>query len=74
MVCPVQTSGMSLSPTELADRAGISVPYASQVLRGKRVPTYGMALQIYDKTGLQFGILAGLTPEEIEPLRRKVAA
>ena len=65
---------MSLSPTELSQRADISVPYASQLLRGKRSPSIGIALQIYDKTGLQFGFLVGLTPDEIEPLRRKVAA
>lgn len=65
---------MSLSPTELAGKSGISVPYASQVLRGKRIPSLTIALQIYDKTGLQFGFLRGLTTDEIEPLRRKVAA
>lgn len=65
---------MHLSPTELAEKAGISVPYASQLLRGKRTPTLGFALQIYERTGLQFGVLTGLTAEEIEPLRRKAVA
>jgi transcriptional regulator with XRE-family HTH domain len=64
-----------LSPTELADRAGISVPYASQLLSGtKTTPSLKLALQVYDRTGLQFGFLEGLTPEEIEPLRRQLAA
>lgn len=68
-------SNMEISPTELADRAGISVPYASQLLSGRRKTlSLEMAVKIYDATGLQFGLLAGMTPEEIEPLRRKVAA
>lgn len=65
---------MSYSPTELAQRTDISVPYASQLLRGKRNPSLTVALHIYDRTGLQFGFLTGLTADEIEPLRRKVPA
>lgn len=66
---------MAISPTELAKRAGISVPYASQLLTGARdKPSLKLALQVYDRTGLQFGFLEGLTPEEIEPLRRQQAA
>jgi len=64
-----------MTPTELSERAGISVPYASQLLSGAREGcSLATALKIYDATGLQFGILIGLTPEEIEPLRRKAAA
>lgn len=69
---------MMFSPKELADRAGISVPYASQLLSDdmlrRREPSLRMALKIYETTGLQLGFLTGLTPEEIEPLQRKIAA
>lgn len=40
----------------------------------RREPSLQLALKIYDRTGLQLGFLTGLKPEEIEPLRRKVAA
>ncbi len=73
----MQTSAMTLSPTELAERAKISVPYASQLLSGdpaqRREPSLGMALRIYEATGLQFGILKGLTTKQIEPLRKAAA-
>lgn len=59
-----------MTPTELSGAAGISVSYASMILSGDRKPPLRMALSIYDKTGLRFGFLAGLKPEEIEPLRR----
>ena len=66
-----------MSPTDLAAKAGISVPYASQLLSGdftkRRQPSLQMALRIYDATGLQLGALSGLSPEEIET-SRKVAA
>jgi transcriptional regulator with XRE-family HTH domain len=63
-----------MTPTELSRAADISVPYASQVLNGKRAPSLEVAVRIYDATGKQFGLLIGLKAEEIEPLRRKVAA
>jgi transcriptional regulator with XRE-family HTH domain len=63
-----------LSPTELAKLAGISVPYASQLLTGARAkPSLELALQIYDRTGYQFGILDGLAPDEVEILRKAAA-
>lgn len=60
-----------MTPTELADAAGISVPYASQVLSGERGASLNMAFKIYDATGLQFGILKGLPKETVEQLRPK---
>jgi transcriptional regulator with XRE-family HTH domain len=60
---------------ELAERAGISEPYACQLLNGERTgPSLKLALQIYDRTGLQFGILKDLPAETIEHLRPKAAA
>jgi transcriptional regulator with XRE-family HTH domain len=60
-----------MTPTELAQAAGISVPYASQVLSGERGASLPMAFKIYDATGLQFGILKGLQKETVEQLRPK---
>lgn len=58
-----------MTPTELSDAAGISVSYASMILSGDRKPPLGRALSIYDKTGLLFGDLKGLTPDEIRRVR-----
>jgi transcriptional regulator with XRE-family HTH domain len=63
-----------MTPTELAEAAKISVPYASQLLSGERGASLGMAIKIYDATGLQFGILKDLPSETIEQLRPKAAA
>lgn len=65
---------MAISYTELAERAGISASYATQVLDGSRTPSLQKAFQIYDATGLQFGLLKGLPAETIEQLRPKAAA
>lgn len=62
---------MALSYKELADKAGISLPYAAQLLNGERGASLAMAFKIYDATGLQFGILKGLPTETIEHLRPK---
>jgi len=58
-----------MTPTELSDAAGISVSYASMILSGGRQPSLSRALSIYDKTGLLFGKLRGMTPDEIERTR-----
>jgi hypothetical protein len=63
-----------MTPTELSKAAGISVPYASQLLSGARGASLRVALNIFDKTGLQFGVLKGLPKETIDQLRPKIAA
>lgn len=61
------------TPTELAAKAQISVPYASQILSGERKCTsLAMAFRIYDASGLQFGPLLNLTAHDIEAMRRLV--
>lgn len=64
---------MEISYKELAERADISPSYATQLLSDdpdqRRVPSLAMALKIYDKTGLQFGVLKGLPAGAIETLR-----
>lgn len=64
-----------MSPTELSKAADISKPYAWQLLRDPplRTPSLPMALHIYDRTGLQFGPLAGLTKREIDAARKMAA-
>lgn len=62
-----------MTPTELSQRTGISVPYASQIITGARKPSLRLAIHIYDKTEVAFGPLQGLSPDEIEGAR-KVAA
>ncbi len=65
----MQTKGMT--PTELSETAGISVPYASQLISGARKDcSLTMAFKIYDATSLQFGPLAGMSERDINSLRR----
>lgn len=59
----------ALRPTDLAATLGISVPYASQLLTGKRVPSIELALSILDKSGLRLGPLKGATDEQVALLR-----
>lgn len=62
-----------MTPTELAEKAGISVPYASQLLSGERKgSSLAMAFKIYDAAGLQFGPLSNLTAKDIEAMRKLV--
>jgi transcriptional regulator with XRE-family HTH domain len=62
---------MAISYKELAEKAGISESFATQVLSGERGASLTMAFKIYDATGLQFGILKGLPKDTIEHLRPK---
>ena len=63
-----------ITPTELAKAAEISVPYAWQIVNGKRPPSLEMALRIFDATGQKFGALDGLTASEIAAARKMVKA
>lgn len=65
---------MQISYKELADRAGISEPFAAQLLNGKRGASLSVAFKIYDATGLQFGILKDLPKKTIEQLRPKASS
>jgi hypothetical protein len=42
-------------------------------MNGARIPPLGLAIRIYDATGLQFGGLAGLSKREIETARKLAA-
>lgn len=57
-------------PTELADKAGISKPYASMILNGKRAPRRALAIHIMRTTGWRHSLLDGLTDEQISTLEQ----
>lgn len=59
-----------MKPSEIARAAGISVPYASQIIDGHRRPSLEVALRIYDGTGALFGPLTGLSKREVETARK----
>lgn len=58
------------TPTAFAAQAGISVPYASQLLSGARVPSRSLAIAIFQKTGRKFGPVSDLTDDDIATLAR----
>lgn len=64
-----------LTPTELSRAVGISVPYASQLLRkageaGARTASFGMAIKIYRTTGHKLPPIESATDDEIAVLER----
>ncbi|QDC37073.1 helix-turn-helix domain-containing protein [Sphingobium fuliginis] len=60
----------ALTPTSLSNAAGISVPYASQILAGKRQPSREIAFAIFKATGKKFGHLAALSDRDARALAR----
>ncbi len=58
------------SPTALSSAAGISVPYASQILSGTRVPSQRTAIRIYRQTGVKLGPISQASEGDIEMLSR----
>jgi transcriptional regulator with XRE-family HTH domain len=64
---------MAITPAELVRRCGINRVYAWQLLNAKREPSLELALQIFDASGLQLGMLKGLKANEIEVLRKAAA-
>lgn len=61
---------METKPTqrELVDKVGISQPYASLILAGKREPAIPVALKIFRKTGWKPPVIASLSDEQIDVL------
>ena len=55
-------------PTQLRDAAKISLPYASQIINGKRPPPRSLAICFYRKLGWKHDSIAGLTDEQIDVL------
>jgi len=63
-----------LKPTAFARTVGISVPYASQILRGLKTPTHALAIRIYRATGRKMPPIEGVSDAEIEVLERFAGA
>jgi transcriptional regulator with XRE-family HTH domain len=66
----------AITPTKLAEAAGISVPYASMILSDsddpnkKRVPPLALAIKIFRTTGLKTGPIAAASDDDIEVMAR----
>lgn len=56
------------TPTQLASAAGISIPYASQILANKRTPARALAIHIMRRTGWRHSSIASLTDDQIAML------
>lgn len=55
------------------EAAGISRGHAYDIIAGRQHPSIKLALQLYDETGEQFGLLKGLPTEAIERVRANAA-
>lgn len=64
---------MEQTLTQFAKAAGISAPYASEIVNGKRSPSLPLALWIHQRTGRAFGPLAGMAEESIAALAHMAA-
>lgn len=53
---------------ELADKAGISKSYASEIVNGKRPPSRPLAIHILRTTGWRHRLLAALSDDQIATL------
>lgn len=62
------------TPTKFAEAAGISVPYASQLLKGRREPSQSLAIRIFRRTGRKFGPIANLSDDVIAALEANLPA
>ena len=53
---------------ELAEKAGISKSYASEIVNDQRRPSRPLAIHIFRKTGWRHAVIASLTDAQIETL------
>ncbi|NML93777.1 hypothetical protein [Novosphingobium olei] len=60
----------TVTPTGIAAAAGISLPYASQIMSGARNPRRSLAIHILRTTGWRHSVLDGLTDEQIDTLEQ----
>jgi DNA-binding transcriptional regulator YdaS (Cro superfamily) len=60
----------ALTPSELSAAVGISLPYASQILGGKRPLPQALAVKIFRATGRKLGPISAATDDEIDVLER----
>lgn len=73
-LCSGMDNETPIRPTDLAEKLGISVPYASQLLSGARVPSLTLAIEYFEKSGVRLGPLVSKSDEQIETLRQALAA
>lgn len=62
-----------LSPTELRRAVGISMSYASELLKGTHTPGDGLAVRIWQTTGLKLGKLKGRSDSDVAMLAQFLA-
>lgn len=60
----------ALTPTDLAAKADISVPYASQIIGNKRRPSRKLAIRIYRKVGVKLPPIDKLSDDDIDAIER----
>lgn len=60
----------TVTPSALANAAGISVPYASQILSAKRRPARSLAIHIFRKTGWRHPLIADLDEDQLVMLEQ----
>lgn len=69
-MCEPIVMDIAPKPTEFAAVAGISIPYASELLSGKRTPSTRLAIDIYRRTGRKFGSIVTASDADIDALDR----
>lgn len=60
----------NITPTQLSAAVGISLPYASQIINGRRAPARALAIHIFQRTGAKFGPISRMSDEDISTLAR----
>lgn len=70
----LEAAQTSLKPTKVAAAVSISVPYASQILAGRRQPSTGVAVRIFREFGVKLGPIANASESDIAALERIEAA
>jgi transcriptional regulator with XRE-family HTH domain len=61
---------MEITTTDLANVAGISMAYASQIRSGQRSPSRPLAIHIFRKTGFKHPTICQLTDEQLSVLEQ----
>jgi hypothetical protein len=67
-ICKLSGMADAPTPTSLSATCSISVPYASQILGGKRDPARSLAIHILRKTGWRHKSIADLSDEQLDVL------
>jgi len=68
--CPYVVPEREPSAQQRLRAIGVSATFASNIVNGVRVPSIPLMLDIYEKTGLRYGLIRNGSPEDIAALRR----